>query len=101
MSKIDQYLKEALVKSASDLHFISGDPPRVRIHGTLSKLNEQTLTIEAVREALYEIMSGTMQRDFEKNDAIDFAYEIPDVSRFRVNIMRHLNGLGGVFRAIP
>ena len=101
MNKIDQYLKEALVKSASDLHFISGDPPRVRIHGTLSKLNEQTLTIEAVREALYEIMSGTMQRDFEKNDAIDFAYEIPDVSRFRVNIMRHLNGLGGVFRAIP
>ncbi|HEX5766267.1 MAG TPA: type IV pilus twitching motility protein PilT [Woeseiaceae bacterium] len=101
MNKIDQYLKDALVKSASDLHFISGDPPRVRIHGTLSKLNEQTLTIEAVREALYEIMSGTMQRDFEKNDAIDFAYEIPDVSRFRVNIMRHLNGLGGVFRAIP
>src|SRR5690606_22456394 len=85
----------------SDLHFISGDPPRVRIHGTLAKLNEQTLTIETVREALYEIMSGTMQREFEKHDAVDFAYEIPDVSRFRVNIMRHLNGLGAVFRAIP
>jgi twitching motility protein PilT len=101
LNKIDQYLKDALVKSASDLHFISGDPPRVRIHGTLAKLNEQTLTIETVREALYEIMSGTMQRDFEKHDAVDFAYEIPDVSRFRVNIMRHLNGLGAVFRAIP
>jgi twitching motility protein PilT len=101
LNKIDQYLKDALVKSASDLHFISGDPPRVRIHGTLTKLGEQTLTTEMVREALYEIMSGTMQRDFEKYDAVDFAYEIPDVSRFRVNIMRHLNGLGGVFRAIP
>ena len=101
MNKIDQYLKDALVKSASDLHFISGDPPRMRIHGTLTKLSEQTLTTESVREALYEIMSGTMQRDFETNDAVDFAYEIPGVSRFRVNIMRHLNGLGGVFRAIP
>jgi twitching motility protein PilT len=101
LNKIDQFLKDALVKNASDLHFISGDPPRVRIHGTLSKLNEQALTIETVREALYEIMSGTMQRDFEKNDAVDFAYEIPGVSRFRVNIMRHLNGFGGVFRAIP
>jgi len=101
LSKIDQYLKDALVKNSSDLHFISGDPPRVRIHGSLSKLNEQALSIDTVREALYEIMSGTMKRDFEKHDAVDFAYEIPGVSRFRVNIMRHLNGLGGVFRAIP
>ena len=101
MNKIDQFLKDALVKSSSDLHFISGDPPRVRIHGSLTKLNDQPLALEMVREALYEIMSGTMQRDFEKNDAVDFAYEIPDISRFRVNIMRHLNGLGGVFRAIP
>jgi twitching motility protein PilT len=101
LSKIDQYLKDALVKNSSDLHFISGDPPRVRIHGSLSKLNEQPLSIETVREALYEIMSGTTKLDFEKHDAVDFAYEIPGVSRFRVNIMRHLNGLGGVFRAIP
>lgn len=101
MNKIDQYLKDALVKSSSDLHFISGDPPRVRIHGALTTLNNEVLTIDAVREALYEIMSGTVQRDFEKNDAVDFAYEIPEVSRFRVNVMRHLNGIGGVFRAIP
>jgi twitching motility protein PilT len=101
LNKIDQFLKDALVKNSSDLHFISGDPPRVRIHGSLSKLNDDPLTIETVREALYEIMSGTMQRDFEKYDAVDFAYEIPGISRFRVNIMRHLNGLGGVFRAIP
>jgi twitching motility protein PilT len=101
LNKIDQFLKDALVKNSSDLHFISGDPPRVRIHGSLSKLNDEPLTIETVREALYEIMSGTMQRDFEKYDAVDFAYEIPGISRFRVNIMRHLNGLGGVFRVIP
>lgn len=101
MNKIDQFLKDALVKNSSDLHFISGEPPRVRIHGSLTKLNDQPLTIEVVREALYEIMSGTVQRDFEQNDAVDFAYDIPGISRFRVNIMRHLNGFGGVFRAIP
>jgi twitching motility protein PilT len=101
LNKIDQFLKDALIKSSSDLHFISGEPPRVRIHGSLTKLNDEPLTIEVVREALYEIMSGTVQRDFEQNDAVDFAYDIPGISRFRVNIMRHLNGLGGVFRAIP
>ena len=100
-NKIDAYLLDALRKNSSDLHFISGDPPRVRVHGALAMLTEQKLTIDEVKESLYEIMSGTMQRDFESNDAVDFAYDIPDVSRFRVNIMRHLNGIGAVFRAIP
>jgi len=101
MNRIDQFLKDALLKNSSDLHFISGDPARVRIHGALTLLNDEALTIDFVKEALYEIMSGTMQRDFEKHDAVDFAYEIPDVSRFRVNVMRHLNGIGAVMRAIP
>ncbi len=101
MNKIDQFLSDALTKNSSDLHFISGDPPRVRIHGSLTLLNNEILTIDLVKESLYEIMSGGLQRDFEKDDAVDFAYEIPDVSRFRVNVMRHLNGIGAVFRAIP
>ncbi len=101
MNKIDQLLKDALTKSSSDLHFISGDPPRVRIHGSLMTLNDEILTIDFVREAVYEIMSGQLQRDFEKDDAVDFAYEIPELSRFRVNVMRHLNGYGAVMRAIP
>ena len=100
-NKIDAYLKDALSKSSSDLHFISGDPARVRIHGELTLLNEEKLKTDEVKEALYEIVSGTIQRDFDSNDAVDFGYDIPGVSRFRVNVMRHLNGIGAVFRAIP
>ena len=101
MNKIDTFLKDALSKNSSDLHFISGDPPRVRIHGELTLLSEERLVTEEVREALYEIMTGTMKNDFEEHDTVDFAYDIPDVSRFRVNVMQHLNGVGAVFRAIP
>ena len=101
MNKIDKFLREALARESSDLHFISGDPPRVRVHGSLQLLNDETLSIDVVREAVYEIMGGALQRDFEQNDAVDFAYEIEDLSRFRVNVMRHLNGVGAVFRAIP
>ena len=46
-------------------------------------------------------MDGTAQRFFEDHDAADFAYEIPDVSRFRVNAFRHLNGIGAIVRTIP
>ncbi|MDJ0709758.1 MAG: type IV pilus twitching motility protein PilT [Woeseiaceae bacterium] len=99
--KIDQYLTKALESNASDLHFLSGDPVRARVHGTLQTLMPDRLETEAVQEAVFEIMDGAAQRHFQEHDAADFAYEIPNVSRFRVNAFRHLNGIGAIFRAIP
>jgi twitching motility protein PilT len=101
MPKIDEYLVEALKQRASDLHFVSGDPPRARIHGNLQTLREETLTTDFVEEAVFEIMDRAAKRTFEDVDAADFAYEISDVSRFRVNAFRHINGIGAVLRAIP
>jgi len=101
MSKIDSYLQQALKQNASDLHFVSGDPVRARVHGNLQILVEDKLTTEFVQEALFEIMDGTTQRTFDQEEAADFAYDMPDISRFRVNVFRHLNGIGAIFRAIP
>ncbi|MEJ2274291.1 MAG: type IV pilus twitching motility protein PilT [Woeseiaceae bacterium] len=101
MAKIDEYLLEALGQNASDLHFISGDPVRARVHGGLNVLRSEPLTTEAVQEAVFEIMDGAAKKAFEDVDAADFAYEIPDVSRFRVNAFRHINGIGAILRAIP
>ena len=101
MNKIDEYLQAALKKNVSDLHFVSGDPVRIRVHGGLQTMIEEKLTIDVVQEAMFEIMDGTTQLTFERMESADFAYEIPDVSRFRVNVFRHLNGIGAIFRAIP
>jgi twitching motility protein PilT len=101
MARIDQYLEGALQQKASDLHFVSGDPVRARIHGTLQVLSDGELNAETARECLFEIMDAATQREFEKHESADFAYNIPDVSRFRVNVFRHLNGVGAIFRAIP
>lgn len=101
MPQIDRYLEAMLEQSASDLHFVSGDPVRARIHGNLRQLMDETLTSDHVKLCLDEIMDGTAKRAFENHDAADFAYEIPERSRFRVNTFRHLNGVGAVFRAIP
>ena len=101
MAKIDEFLIQALQQNASDLHFVSGDPARTRIHGGLQTLRNERLAIDFVQDAVFEIMDGAAQRMFEEREAADFAYEIPDVSRFRVNAFRHLNGIGAIFRAIP
>jgi len=101
MAKIDQYLTKALKLNASDLHFVSGDPVRARVHGTLSVLEDDVLTTDMAEQIIFEIMDGITRRTFENEDSADFAYEIADVSRFRVNAFRHLNGIGAIFRAIP
>ncbi|MGI9247089.1 MAG: type IV pilus twitching motility protein PilT [Steroidobacteraceae bacterium] len=99
--RIDEYLQEVLTKGGSDLHFVAGDPARIRLHGQLQSLREARLEREAVREMLLEIMTRRAQAQLEERDGADFAYTIPGVSRFRVNVFRHIGGLGAVFRAIP
>ena len=101
MASIDRYLEAALKQSASDLHFVSGDPVRARIHGELQVLMDETLAIDTVQQAIFEIMDGAPQRTFEEQESADFAHNIPGVSRFRVNAFRHLNGIGAIMRAIP
>src|SRR5579859_7887459 len=101
MAEIDSYLLEVLEKKGSDLHFISGDPPRIRLYGDLMPLRPDRLAPEFVKEALYEIMPKTAVDRFESKDGADFAYTLPERGRFRVNVMRQLNGMGAVFRVIP
>ncbi len=101
MARVDEYLKAVLDMSGSDLHFLAGDPARVRQHGELKSLRPDVLKADFVRECLYEIMPKLSVERFESKDGADFAYSIPGLARFRVNVMRQLNGMGAVFRAIP
>jgi twitching motility protein PilT len=101
MARIDEFLGEIIDRRGSDLHFLASDPPRIRLHGDLNPLRPDPLTPDFVREALYEIMPRKAQQRFETHDGADFAYSLAGRGRFRVNVLRHLNGMGAVFRAIP
>ena len=101
MAQIDSFLEELVQRRGSDLHFIAGDPPRIRLHGELSPLRGDILSAEFVKTTLYEILSKKAVERFESKDGADFAYTLADKGRFRVNVMRQLNGMGAVFRAIP
>jgi twitching motility protein PilT len=101
MPAIDAFLTQVLERDGSDLHFLAGDPPRVRQYGELKPLSREPLDAEMVKTTLYEIMPKLSVERFEARDGTDFAYSIPGVARFRVNVMRQLNGMGAVCRAIP
>jgi len=99
--RIDAFLRDVLTRNGSDLHFVAGDPPRIRLFGELQSLREEPLGQDEVRAMLTEIMTRRALQRLEEQDGADFAYTIPGVSRFRVNVFRHIGGMGAVFRAIP
>ena len=101
MAKIDEFLSEVIKRKGSDLHFLAGDPPRLRVYGDLQALRPEPLKADYVKETLYEIMPPKAVARFEEKEGADFAYAVPNLARFRVNVMRHLNGMGAVCRVIP
>jgi twitching motility protein PilT len=101
MPRIDEFLTEVLNRKGSDLHFIAGDPPRLRVYGELQPLRPEPLKADFVKETLYEIMPPKAVARFEEKEGADFAYAVPNMARFRVNVMRQLNGMGCVARVIP
>jgi len=100
---IDQFFKYMIQAGASDLHISSEAPPMLRIDGSMRPIQEDypPLSAEDVRNILYEIMPDRNRRQFEENWDTDFAYEIPELARFRCNIFKDRKGVGGVFRIIP
>ena len=101
MAQIDQFLKLMFQQKASDLHLTSGSPPIMRHHGEMEKIKFRELTHADMQALMYEIMTPLQKEKFEADKDIDFAYEVPEVARFRVNVFMQRKGMGAVLRTIP
>ena len=98
---ITQLLAFAVEQGASDCHLSSGEPPMLRIHGDLKKLDHPSLTQEDVHAMVFDIMNDAQRKAFEENHDVDFSFEMGDVARFRVNLFMQRKGEAAVFRTIP
>lgn len=99
---INELLKVAIERGASDLHIKVGNPPVLRIDGTLTPMVEQKrVTQEDAISIAFGIMSGPQKEKFKEKNEIDLAYSVPGLGRFRVNIFQQRGTLGMVLRTIP
>jgi len=101
MAQIDQFLKVLVEQKGSDLHLTVGAPPIMRVHGHLQRLKFRELTNKDLEALIYEIMEEDWRIKFVDRLDYDFAYEIPGLARFRVNVFWQRKGLGAVLRTIP
>jgi twitching motility protein PilT len=101
-ARIDGLLREMLAAKASDLHLSSGNPPVMRVHGEIHfSKDREALTSAAVSALVHEVMTDKAKKDFAELHDADFAYEIPALARFRINVFEDRNGVGAVLRQIP
>ncbi len=99
---ITELLKETVKLGASDLHLISGAPPKVRIATELKDLNDYpVLTSKDTQQLCYSIMTEKQRKRFEENLEVDFSFGIKGISRFRANVYIQRSSVAGAFRAIP
>lgn len=98
---ITQLLAFGVQQDASDCHLSAGEPPMIRIHGDLKRLDHPAMTKEEVHALIYDIMSDSQRKTFEESHECDFSFELNSLARFRVNVFMQRKGEGAVFRTIP
>ncbi|MEO5989550.1 MAG: PilT/PilU family type 4a pilus ATPase [Candidatus Eisenbacteria bacterium] len=101
MNRIDSFLELAVNQGGSDLHMVSGQPPRIRILGELQPIRFRELSEQDVKDFLREFMDPEDRHMLDLNESVDFAYESPTAGRFRVNVYKHVGGIGAAMRVIP
>ncbi len=101
MAKIDAFFKLMHDQGASDLHLISGSQPILRVHGDMERVKYKALENDELKAMLYEIAPENKIKVFEETGDVDFAYEIPNLARYRANYFQQKWGVGAVFREIP
>jgi twitching motility protein PilT len=99
---IDALLEHMVELGASDLHLTVGSAPAFRVRGHIAALQgADQLTPDDTRLALYGILTSEQQKQLELNRQLDFAYSLPGVARFRVNVYYQREAIGAAFRLIP
>jgi twitching motility protein PilT len=102
MIEINELLKEAYRRNASDLHIKVGSPPILRVFGELVPMRElPRITQEDSVKIAFAVMNPSQRELFKRRQDIDFAYSVPGLGRFRCNCFIQRGTIGIVFRVIP
>ena len=99
---ISELLKEAVQRTASDLHIIANTPPVFRINGELILSQDYPiLKSEDTKKLIYGFLSDSQKVAFEEKKELDFSINIPKVTRFRVNVHMQRGNVEAALRVVP
>ncbi len=98
--EINKYFRAAIKTQANDLHLKVGQPPNLRLFGVLKKTTAEVLTEERMEKLIFEILNPGQKEFFLQHGTLDFAHEVGDEDRFRINIFRQRGMVSLVARRV-
>jgi Tfp pilus assembly ATPase PilU len=101
VSELDEILKLAAERHASDVHLQAGLPTVLRILTRLVPLEAAPLDADATERLIFSIMTEEQQRRVRERREVDISYTLPGVAHFRINVFRQRDSVAAAFRRIP
>ncbi|MBV6459743.1 MAG: hypothetical protein HONBIEJF_02896 [Fimbriimonadaceae bacterium] len=98
---IDELLRIAIERKASDIHLTVGLPPMVRLDGEMVPLPFEVLEPKDTRRLVYDTLNNDNLQKFEQTHELDFAYSVKGLARFRFNVYMQRGSVSAALRAIP
>ncbi|HUK87777.1 MAG TPA: type IV pilus twitching motility protein PilT [Terriglobales bacterium] len=99
---IDDLLRIAMERKASDLHLKVGNYPHIRVDGELVPLTDHPrISAEDMLNMAFSMMSNRQKQKFKEQAELDMAYGVAGLGRFRVNVFQQRGNVGLVLRVIP
>jgi len=96
-----EILQIAVQKKASDVHIVPLRKPMLRISGSIVPIEEYpVLSPDDAKNLIYSILYDEQKQKFEENWELDCSFDVPNLSRFRVNVLIQKNGIGAILRLI-
>jgi twitching motility protein PilT len=100
--QLNDLLKIALDKGASDLHLKVGSYPMIRIRGDLAPaVEDRRLEHEDMIAMAAAVLPVGQREKFNEHKEADLAYSVAGLGRFRCNVFQQRGTIGLVFRVIP
>jgi len=97
---IDELLRYAVERGASDLHLKAGNVPYVRVDGELSPADLGYLSAADTERFAQAVMTPSKLREFSEKSEADLGYTLQGVGRFRVNVFRQRGVVGLAIRRV-
>ena len=98
---LNELLRDAVERGASDLHITTNSKPQIRIDGVLQPLDCEPHTPTDTKRLAYSILTDKQKQRLEENLEIDLSFGIKGLARFRANIFQQRGALAAAFRQIP